>query len=100
MKQGFDFVMSLPLDKKRAVLRHVFLRAVAKQTLQVACANEILDKLLAPPKADLGDLKVSAMKTDDLVQSGGETLVGTADDIQLDENGNENCFDCDGNELL
>ena len=99
VEQGFNFVMSLTLEKKRAVLKHVFSHAEAKQTLRLARANEILDELMAPPIANLGDLKVPAMKTDDLAVSGG-TMMGSADDIELDINGNDICFDLDGNELI
>ena len=79
---------------------YLFVPAEAKQTLRLARANEILSELLAPPQTDMGDLILPEITTDNLVESGGDNLVGTADDTMFDENGNEICFDEDGNEFV
>ena len=51
--EGLQYVMSLKLDQKREILKHVFKHPDAKKSLRLPRANRLLDELLSgPPEED------------------------------------------------
>ena len=70
IEKGIEHLLSLNLDAKRDILKHVFNHPEAKWALRVARENRFLQELLSPPTT----LKIES-ETDPTVVNGTGFLV-------------------------
>ena len=70
ISKGIEHLLSLNLDAKRDILKHVFNHPEAKSALRVARANIFLQELLSPPTT----LKIES-ETNPIIGNGAGFLV-------------------------